>query len=208
MIPERWQQVKRLFHEACERAPEERAGFLDSACDGDVELRREIESLLAVHERAGDFMQQPAMNVAQAGGSGDAEAEIEAGRMINHYRVERRIGAGGMGEVYLAHDTRLGRRVALKLLRAEFTRDDDRVRRFEQEARAASALNHPNILTIYEIGRVAETHFIVTEFVAGETLRALTGPGHPTSRRRIPLPSMSVSLRPCWSRLRRSSSID
>ena len=75
MTPERWQQVKRLFHDACERAPEEQAVFLDAACDGDVELRREIESLLAVHERAGDFMKQPAMNVAPA----DAEAEIEAG---------------------------------------------------------------------------------------------------------------------------------
>src|SRR5262245_51216062 len=134
MTSERWQQVKRLFHDACERAPEERGVFLDAACDDDVELRREIESLLAVHERAGDFLQQPAMNVALAGGSGDAEGEIEAGRLISHYRVERRIGAGGMGEVYLAHDTRLGRRVALKLLRAEFTRDGERVRRFEQEA--------------------------------------------------------------------------
>jgi eukaryotic-like serine/threonine-protein kinase len=180
MTPERWQQVKQIFHDACERAPEERAVFLDAACDGDAELRREIESLLATHERAGDFMQQPPLNMALAGGSGDAEAEIEAGRMINHYQVERRIGSGGMGEVYLAHDTRLGRRVALKLLRAEFTRDDERVRRFEQEARAASALNHPNILTIYEIGRMGETNFIATEFVAGETLRALITRGELT----------------------------
>jgi hypothetical protein len=196
MTPERWQQVKRLFYDACERAPEERGVFLDAACDGDVELRREIESLLAVQERAGDFMQQPVMNVAPAGGLGDAETEIEAGRLISHYRVERRIGAGGMGEVYLAHDTRLGRRVALKLLRAEFTRDGERVRRFEQEARAASALNHPNILTIYEIGRADETHFIATEFVAGETLRALITRGELTlawrsisrSKRQAPWP--------------------
>ena len=167
MTAERWQQVKRIFHDACERAPEERVAFLDAACDGDAELRREIESLLAVNERAGDFLQQPALDLPLAG----AEAEIEAGRLIDHYRVERRIGAGGMGEVYLADDTRLGRRVALKLLPADFTRDAERVRRFEQEARAASALNHPNILTIYEIGRVAETHFIATEFIDGETLR-------------------------------------
>jgi len=180
MTPERWQQVKRIFHDAGERAPEERADFLDAACHGDAELRLEIESLLAVHDRAGDFMQQPAMNVTLPGGSGAAEAEIEAGRLIDHYRVERRIGTGGMGEVYLAHDTRLGRRVALKLLRADFTRDGERVRRFEQEARAASALNHPNILTIYEIGRVAETHFIATEFVAGETLRAMIARGELT----------------------------
>src|SRR5215510_3934544 len=106
MTPERWQQVKRIFHDAGERAPEERAVFLDAACHGDAELRLEIESLLAVHDRAGDFMQQPAMNVTLPGGSGAAEAEIEAGRLIDHYRVERRIGTGGMGEVYLAHDTR------------------------------------------------------------------------------------------------------
>jgi tetratricopeptide (TPR) repeat protein len=176
---ERWRQVKRLFHDACERAPEERVAFLDVACDGDVELRREIESLLAVYERAGDFMEQPALNLPPA----DAETEIEAGRRINHYRVERRIGSGGMGEVYLAHDTRLGRRVALKLLRADLTRDDERVRRFEQEARAASALNHPNILTFYEIGRVAETHSIARPSRRHRASRHQAGKHHGAARR-------------------------
>src|SRR5437016_3128133 len=90
---------------------------------------------------------------------------------ISHYRILQQLGAGGMGEVYLAEDTRLGRKVALKLLPAEFTKDADRVRRFEQEARAASALNHPNIITIYDIAQADGIHFIATEFVEGETLR-------------------------------------
>ena len=93
------------------------------------------------------------------------------GQTISHYRIVNRIGAGGMGEVYLAEDTRLGRKLAIKFLPDQFTQDADRVRRFEQEARAASALNHPNIITIYEIGHHAQGHFIATEFIEGETLR-------------------------------------
>ncbi|MBX3278933.1 MAG: protein kinase [Acidobacteria bacterium] len=96
---------------------------------------------------------------------------FEPGTMLSHYRILSRLGAGGMGEIYLAEDTRLGRRVALKLLPPQFTKDEERVRRFEQEARAASALNHPNILTIYEIGRADDLHFIATEYIEGETLR-------------------------------------
>ena len=98
--------------------------------------------------------------------------ELAANTTLSHYRIAKKIGAGGMGEVYLAEDTRLGRKVALKLLPAEFTKDEDRVRRFEQEARAASALNHPNIITIYDIGRADEPHFIfiATEFINGVTL--------------------------------------
>src|SRR5215510_11463433 len=90
---------------------------------------------------------------------------------IAHYRLLVPLGAGGMGEVYLAEDTKLGRKVAIKLLPAEFTKDAGRVRRFEQEARAASALNHPNRLTIFEIGEANETHYIATEFIDGHTLR-------------------------------------
>src|SRR5437867_7476848 len=96
---------------------------------------------------------------------------LSANTTISHYRILQALGAGGMGEVYLAEDTRLGRKVALKLLPAQFTKDEDRVRRFEQEARAASALNHPNIITIYDIGRADELHFIATEFIDGHTLR-------------------------------------
>src|SRR5207245_7426187 len=96
---------------------------------------------------------------------------VRAGEVVCQYRVEALLGAGGMGEVYLAQDKRLGRRVALKILPASFTHDANRLRRFEQEARAASALNHPNIITIYEITKVNSTHVIASEFVEGETLR-------------------------------------
>src|SRR5205807_1796747 len=101
----------------------------------------------------------------------DNRAESLVGQTLGHYTIREQLGAGGMGEVYLAQDTRLGRKVALKLLPAFFTTQDERVRRFEQEARAASALNHPNILTIYEIGQIDSRHFIATEFIEGETLR-------------------------------------
>src|SRR5687767_15340765 len=98
-------------------------------------------------------------------------SELTPDTTLTHYRIVSKLGAGGMGEVWLAEDTRLGRKVALKLLPAEFTADAERVRRFAQEARAASALNHPNIITIYEIGEIANTHCIATEYVEGETLR-------------------------------------
>src|SRR5262252_5432975 len=96
---------------------------------------------------------------------------------IAHYEILEKLGAGGMGEVYLARDTRLGRKIALKLLTAELTTDADRLRRFEQEARAASALNHPNIITIFEIGQEGSTHYIATEFIDGQTLRQGMGSG-------------------------------
>src|SRR5438046_10670960 len=99
------------------------------------------------------------------------DQELSANTTLSHYRIVKQLGAGGMGEVYLAEDTRLKRKVALKLLPAEFTQDADRVRRFEQEAKAASALNHPNIITIYEIGQAEGAHYIATEFIDGSTLR-------------------------------------
>ena len=147
---------------------EERAAFLDRACAGDEELRREVESLIASHEQASNFIATPALAVA-AGLL--ARRDSLVGQTVAHYRVLSLVGEGGMGEVYLAEDTRLGRRVALKLLSAAFTNDDDRMRRFMQEARAASALNHPNILTVHEIGRANGVDFIATEFIEGETLR-------------------------------------
>jgi len=98
-------------------------------------------------------------------------SHLSIGADLSHYRIVKQLGAGGMGEVYLAEDTRLDRKVALKLLPAEFTQDEDRVRRFIQEAKAASALNHPNIITIYEIGQEQGAHYIATEFIDGQTLR-------------------------------------
>src|SRR6266849_11153857 len=99
------------------------------------------------------------------------ESSLNPGAIISHYRVTRKLGAGGMGEVYLAEDTRLNRKIALKLLPKEFTQNREQVRRFQQEARAASALNHPNIVIIFEIGQADATHYIATEFIEGETLR-------------------------------------
>ena len=171
MQAKRWQEIDRLFDAALERAPAERASFLADACAGDDELRREVESLLEAHDRAGTFIESPAMEMA-AKAAADRQNDLTAlGRMIGPYRVLSLLGAGGMGEVYLAEDTRLRRRVALKLLPPEFTHDEERIRRFEREARAASALNHPNIVTIYEIGQSNGTYFIATELVEGQTLR-------------------------------------
>jgi Tol biopolymer transport system component/tRNA A-37 threonylcarbamoyl transferase component Bud32 len=170
MHPERWRQIEELYHDALELAPEYRLAFLDRVCAGDDELRREVESLLASHEQAESFIEAPPGDVAAAFFAGDQTPGL-IGRTLSHYRIRASIGAGGMGEVYLAEDMLLGRKVALKLLPKEFTRDRERVRRFRQEARAASSLNHPNILTIFEIGQVGDLHFIATEFIEGQTVR-------------------------------------
>jgi predicted ATPase/class 3 adenylate cyclase len=170
MNPERWQRIKELFHAASGLEPGRRAAFLDAECAGDPELRAEVESLVAADERGGGFMEQPAARMAARLLDGTL-ASLEPGSRVGSYRIVSTLGAGGMGKVYLAEDARLGRKVALKLLPASFTRDGERVRRFEQEARAASALNHPNILTIHEIGEAGEVLFIATEYVEGETLR-------------------------------------
>src|SRR5262249_262085 len=152
MTPERWQRIDQLIQEALERRPAERDAFLTEACGVDDDLRREVESLLVFHERAGNLIEE-----LPAGVAADllASKESRAGQPIGHYQLSRQIGRGGMGEVYLARDTRLERQVALKLLPPRFTEDAQRVQRFRQEARAASALNHPNIIIIHEIGEVA-----------------------------------------------------
>jgi tetratricopeptide (TPR) repeat protein len=174
MTPERWGQIGELYHAALDMAREQRAAFLDEVCAGDQELRREIESLLAADEKAGDFIAEPALNDAAkmlVEDQSSTLASLAAGRRLGRYRIISLLGTGGMGEVYLAYDPRLGRRVALKLLLAEFTRDEARVRRFVKEARAVSALNHPSIITIHEIGQSEGRHYIVTEFIEGQTLR-------------------------------------
>src|SRR6266576_2504876 len=171
MKAERWQQVNDLFQSAAERAPEERPAFLEEACHGDKGLCREVESLLASYERTENFIESPAFEVAPELLTNDRAATL-VGELICHYRIESLIGIGGMGEVYLARDERLGRKVALKLLPERLTADETQLSRFKTEARAASALNHPNILTVYEIGADGNRQFIATEFIEGTTLRA------------------------------------
>jgi serine/threonine protein kinase/tetratricopeptide (TPR) repeat protein len=152
--------------EALERPEADRSAFLTAACAGDASLRREVESLIASSNEADSFLEAPAM----AAPDGSPDAMI--GRSLGGYRILSTLGAGGMGEVFLAHDSRLGRKVALKLLPEAVSANRDRLRRFRQEASAASALNHPNILVVHEIGEADGRHYIVTEHVEGETLRA------------------------------------
>src|SRR5215475_8939837 len=170
--PELWERIERLYHAALERAQPERAAFLAEACAGDEALRREVESLLRFDHRAEHFIEESALEVA-AQAQAEAGEESLIGKTLGHYRILSLLGEGGMSEVYLALDTRLERKVALKLLPRQFTRDADRLRRFIQEAKAASALNHPNIITIHEIGESESVHFVATEYIAGRTLRQL-----------------------------------
>jgi serine/threonine protein kinase/Tol biopolymer transport system component len=170
MNPERWRKIKELFHDALERPAEERAAFLARA--GDEQLRAQVEQMLAADARENLIVDQPAIEgVAQLFEAEKTEAI--AGRMFGHYRVEGEIGRGGMGRVYLAQDLRLQRPVALKLLSETFSNSPERVRRFQQEARVVSALNHPYIMTIHELGETDGLRFIVAEFIDGETLRQI-----------------------------------
>src|SRR5882757_3564925 len=176
MKAERWKQVNDLFQSAVERAPGKRAAFLDEACHGDEGLRREVDSLLTSHVQAENFIELPAFEVAPELVTTDRTCAL-VGKVIGHYRIESLIGVGGMGEVYLARDERLGRKAALKLLPDSLTTDETQLSRFKNEARSASALNHPNILTVYEIGTEGNRQFIATEFIEGITLRASLASG-------------------------------
>src|SRR5262245_3814202 len=170
MTPERWKRVKEIFQAALERAPAERAAFVSRECGEDEALLQEVDSLISSNDRTGTFIDAPAYEAA-AKLFGDDRAELKPGQMIESYEIVSFISRGGMGEVYLAHDKRLGRRVALKLLPSGVTKDANRLRRFEREARTASALNHPNIITIFEIHTIDSSLMIATEFVEGVTLR-------------------------------------
>ncbi len=181
---ERFKRLERLYHSALELTAAERQAFLNQACADDADLRREVEALLAAQPRAKDFLSVPVVEREarrRAGQLGDqtpndnqpiAPTASLIGHAINLYEIIAPLGRGGMGEVWLAEDRRLKRKVALKLLPEEFTKDADRVRRFEQEAHAVSALNHPNIITLFDFGHTEEGYFITTEFVDGQTLRA------------------------------------
>jgi len=172
MTPERFQQINALVDTALELPSDRRAAFLDQACAGDKELRQEAERLLAAHGAGDDFLAAPAVQVlAQDMAAAEPESRMLAGRQLGRYHIVARLGAGGIGEVWLARDTQLAREVALKVLSAELAGDPDLLGRFHREARAASMLNHPNIVTIHELGRAEGVDFIVQEYVQGETLR-------------------------------------
>jgi serine/threonine protein kinase/Tol biopolymer transport system component len=181
MKADRWRQVEQLYDAAIELPVAERAKFVEEACAGDADLQRELSSLLAAEQQAGDFMESPALDIAAravAAHEGDSVKHSSfIGRELGPYKIEMLLGVGGMGEVYLAHDGKLARKVALKILPPQFTSDPERIKRFERESRAVSALNHPNLITIYDIGVADGVHYIATEFVTGKTVRDLIDDG-------------------------------
>jgi serine/threonine protein kinase len=164
----RWKKVKEIFHEALRHEPSQRDGFLDESCDGDTHLRIEVESLLISFNEAETFLEEP---ILLRSSDRATQWQFTNDEVISHYRIVEPIGAGGMAEVYLAEDEKLHRQVALKVLSSEVIRDVDRLRRFKREALAVSALNHPNILTIFEFDSVNGINLLASEFVKGQTLR-------------------------------------
>jgi len=181
VTPERWKRIEELYDRALAREPGERERFLAEACGGDEELRREVDSLLSNAEQGEDFLERPALEVAARRYVSTVMVDL-TGRKLGRYEVLSRVGRGGMGEVYRARDTRLKRQVALKVLPPERLADPERKRRFEQEARAASALDHPNIVTIHDIDQAEGIEFIAMEYVEGQTLAERIG------RKGLPVP--------------------
>ena len=152
MQAERWRTCTEIFHAALERPPDERNAFIEQSCGGDAALRRQVETLLKYHDEAGEFISTPAVAAAPELVRDDPDALI--GQHLGNDRIDGVLGAGGMGVVYLACDERLGRKVGLKLLPRAFVNDEAQLARLKLEARTASALNHPNIVTVHEIGQV------------------------------------------------------
>ena len=171
MNPERWRQIEKLYYAALEKTGE-RTSFLAEACAGDEGLLREVETLLQAHECEDSFLTAPALEVV-AQGVAQAQVRSLVGRSLAHYQILSSLGTGGMGEVYHARDLRLGRELAIKVLSETFAGDRGAMERFEQEARSASALNHPNIITIYDIGRIESVSYIAMEYVDGLSLRQM-----------------------------------
>ncbi|MCM3869633.1 MAG: serine/threonine protein kinase [Pyrinomonadaceae bacterium] len=186
--PESMQQLEELFHEAVGLETDERADFMARARISHPELAGAVESLIAAHEGPDSPIDSPAFEAA-AEMIVDSQPALLAGQVVGHYQITALLGKGGMGEVYLANDAKLDRKVALKLLPSEFTDHKERLRRFIQEAKAVSSLNHPNIITIHEIGQAEGAHFIATEFIDGHTLK------HRMAQTRMELPDiLDVSI--------------
>jgi serine/threonine protein kinase/Tol biopolymer transport system component len=175
--PERWQQVKKVLAAALEREEDQRGAYLNQACAGDNALRQEVESLLAEEKGAEGFLEVPALEIPSRMFDQDPSKSL-CGRQLGSYKVLSLLGAGGMGEVYEAHDTKLGRKVALKILPSAFVHDPERLSRFQREARTLAALNHPNIATIHGLEESGGVYYLVMELVPGETLaeRVRAGP--------------------------------
>src|SRR5580700_8960941 len=189
MNPERWSQIESIFHKALEADESRRSSVIEESCAGDAELRHEVESLLAHHSDSASFIEKPAfagqvttMSVGPVAAA-DAPRPDLKGVAFGPYRIEQKIGQGGMGQVFRALDTRLQRTVAIKVLPSTHVADPDRKKRFLQEARAASRLNHQNIVTLHDIANDGGVDYLVMEYVTGTTLKELIRPeGLPISQ--------------------------
>ena len=183
MKADRWRQIEQLYHEARERAPDERDRFLQQAC-ADQTLRAEVESLLGCEVQAEGYLETPALEVtAEALAEGRARSML--GRVLGHYQIVAFLGAGGMGEVYRARDSRIERDVAIKVLPPAIAAHPERLQLFEQEARAAGAINHPNILTIHDVGVEDGAPYVVYELLEGTTLRDILRKGALSRRKAL-----------------------
>ena len=178
MNPERWQQISRIFNSAISLDDEARVAYVAGQCGGDESLRAEVEKLIASHQQAskenfiGGHAAEHAAELLLEGDEARAQTtRLTNGQQLGSYLILKKLGAGGMGEVYLAKDSRLDRTVALKVLSPDVSSDKRRMQRFWQEAKVASSLNQPNIITIYEFGEVSDLTFLATEFIDGQTLR-------------------------------------